>query len=133
MRNKRRHNRYLNIGLVLIIIALINYISDKAFFRLDLTSEKRYTVSDESKEILRSLEDIVFVRIYLDGDLNIPMQGFQKSIVELLDELKVYGRYNLDYELVDPLEGVEPSHHQNILNELGKKGLAPINTDKIIG
>jgi len=65
------------------------------FFRFDLTSEKRYTLSDYTKESLKDLEDIVEIKVYLKGDLNIPFHKMQRSIMEMLDELKVYAGNNI--------------------------------------
>lgn len=126
MEQKRKNTANKNIislGLVLLIILMINLISGKVFFRLDLTTEKRYTISDDTKNILRNLDDVVFIRIYLDGDLNIPLKSFQKNIIELLDEFKVYGRSNFEYELVDPFEGLSIPDQENVKLELDSKGI----------
>jgi len=111
---------------IIVIIILLNLIARNLFFRIDLTSEKRYTISHETKQILKELDDVVFIRIYLDGELNNQLQQFQKNITELLDEFRVYSR-NIEYELVDPFEDVSPKVRNNILSDLNKKGLSPIN------
>ena len=56
--------------LLIVVVLLLNILSSGWFFRIDLTSEKRYTLNEETKNILKNLEDIVYVRIYLDGELN---------------------------------------------------------------
>lgn len=124
---KQKYSNLSKTLLLVVIILLINIISSGWFFRIDLTSEKRYTLSDETKELLSDLEDIVFIRIYLDGELNIPLTYFQKNIIETLDEFKVYAGKELEYELVDPFEGVNEETRQKILNELSQKGLNPVN------
>lgn len=133
MEKKSTNTAYKNIlslSLVLLIILMINLISGKVFFRLDLTTEKRYTISDDTKSILRNLDDVVFIRIYLDGDLNIPLKNFQKNIVELLDEFKVYGRSNFEYELVDPFEGLSIPDQENVKLELDAKGIKVTQIDQ---
>ncbi len=124
---KNRTGIIASTSLIILIIIVTNLISSKAFFRIDLTSEKRYTVSDDTKNILKNLNDVVFVRIYLDGELNIPFQNFQKSIIELLDEFKIYGRNNLEFEIVDPFENLDNKSMQNVLYELDSKGLKASN------
>jgi ABC-2 type transport system permease protein len=119
---KSAYNSLIATSLVILIIVVINLISSKVFFRLDLTSEKRYTISEDTRSILKNLNDVVFIRIYLDGELNIPLQNFQKNIVELLDEFKIYGRSNFDYELVDPFENLSEQEQENVKNELSEKG-----------
>ncbi len=114
--------------LTFLAIILLNVISSEWFFRLDLTSEKRYTISKETRHILRNLDDIVFVKIYLDGELNIPLKHFQKSITETLEELQAYAGNNLDFEVTDPFEEADNDEtRQKILTELHNKGLNPVN------
>jgi ABC-2 type transport system permease protein len=112
---------------VLAIVFLLNFINQKLFFRLDLTAEKRYTLSDQSKDILRNLDDYIFIRVYLDGELNIPFRKFQGSIRDLMDEFRVYGKSKFQYEFVNPFEDVSEKMQSKIIEELFGKGLRPTN------
>lgn len=128
--NKSAYNSLITTSLIVLIVVIINLLSGKIFFRLDLTSEKRYTISEDTRNILEDLNDVVFVRIYLDGELNIPLQSFQKNIVELLDEFKVFGRSNFEYELVDPFENLSEKEQENVKLELSDKGLKVTQIDQ---
>lgn len=112
---------------ILAIVFLLNFINQKVFFRLDLTAEKRYTLSNPSKTILRNLEDNVFVQVYLDGELNIPFKKFQNNIRDIMDEFSVYGKSNLQYEFVNPFEDISEKMQSKIIKELFGKGLRPTN------
>jgi ABC-2 type transport system permease protein len=70
MKNQKKQN-IIQLMLALVIILLINYISSQTFFRLDLTADKRYTLSDVTYELLDSLDEIVYIEVYLDGDMQI--------------------------------------------------------------
>ena len=96
---KRQHILQLVITLALII--LLGFLSGIKFFRLDLTSEKRYTLSQSSRNLLRDLDEVILVKIYLDGDLPAEFVNFQKSIRELRDEFRAYGGDKLQYEFVN--------------------------------
>jgi ABC-2 type transport system permease protein len=113
--------------VVVAIVILASILSQQFFFRIDLTSEKRYTLSDDTKEILSDLDDIVFIRVYLEGELNIPFRKFQENIHDMLDELKVYGGSRLQYEFVNPFEDADAKKQGQILEELYNKGLRPTN------
>jgi ABC-2 type transport system permease protein len=126
-RQSQRRNDITFLGGIIVIILLINIINQKYFFRLDLTSEKRYTLSEQTKTILRSLDDMVFIRVYLDGDLNIPFKKFQDNIRDLLDEFKIYGKNNIQYEFVNPFENATGNLQNKIIQELYDKGLKPTN------
>jgi ABC-2 type transport system permease protein len=127
--NKSKHRRddLLRLIAVILIILLANIVSQVSFFRIDLTSEKRYTLTDESRKVLSGLDDIVFIKVYLEGDLNIPFKKFQENIHDLLDELKVYGKKNLQYEFVNPLKGETKKMQAKIMEDLYEKGLRPTN------
>ena len=113
--------------IILSIVILINIVSKGLHLRLDLTNEKRYTLSEETADILENLNDIVFIRIYLDGELNIQLSNFQKNIIEILDEFRVHAGKNIQYELSNPFDGVDNNMRAQIMEELYNKGLKPIN------
>lgn len=128
MVKKRALTKDIGTTLVLLaIIILINLIGRNLFFRIDLTTEKRYTLSEDTRTILKELDDVIFVRVYLDGELNIPLTNFQGSIQEILDEFRTYAGNNLQYELSDPFTGANMQMRAKILKDLYNKGLRPVN------
>ncbi len=112
--------------IIVLIIILINYISSFIFFRVDLTSENRYQLKPVTKEILKNLDDIVYIEVYLDGDMTVEFERLQRSIKEELSEFKVYAEDNMEYEFINP-SGKEGKAKENLFNELKKKGINPIN------
>jgi ABC-2 type transport system permease protein len=125
-KSDRQNDIYLLL-LTIGILIVVNVIVQHIFFRIDLTTEKRYTISDESKKILSDLKEVVFIRVYLDGDLNIPFKKFQGNIRDFLDELHVYGRNNIQYEFFNPLEDISKQAQGKTIQELYDKGLRPTN------
>ena len=89
---------------VLIIVTLINFVGSFVFKRFDLTSEKRYTLSESSRKLLKSLDDIVYIKVYLQGDFNPNFTRLKNETKELLDEFRAYSNGNLEYELINPLD-----------------------------
>ncbi|MBA7576965.1 hypothetical protein ES708_18811 [subsurface metagenome] len=126
-RSKLRNNDLSTLVSIIAVVLLVNIVTQNIFFRIDLTSEKRYTLSKSTKDILRDLDDIVFIRVYLEGDLNIPFKKFRDNIHDLLDEFKIFGEYNLQYEFVNPLEDASQELQQKIITQLYDKGLKPTN------
>ena len=71
MINKKRtikQNNVIQLLLCLVIIILLNIIGSYVFTRFDLTSEKRYSLSPATKKALRNLDDVVYFKVYLQGD-----------------------------------------------------------------
>lgn len=109
--------------LVITSIALINLISSSLFFRLDLTTEKRYTLSENTKNLLTHLQNDISFDIYLEGDLNSGFKKLSKAIEELLDEFSVYGSNHILINFINPNEGT-PNEIKAIKEELAKHQLS---------
>ncbi len=120
-----RKQHIIQFILSLIIIILISFISSRAFFRIDLTSEHRFTLSNETKTILRSLDDMVFIKIYLDGDLPVGFKKLRNAVKEDLDEFRIYGKENIQYQFINPSESQDKATRDKMFGEIYNKGLKP--------
>lgn len=90
------------IFLILGILVLVNIISIRLFTRVDLTSTKAYTLSDASKNLVRSLEDKFVVRAYFTSDLPSPYNNHKRFVQDQLDDFRAYAGGNFEYEFIDP-------------------------------
>ena len=106
----------------MIIIVLINIIGSFVYTRFDLTSEKRYTISNTSKEILKNLDDYVFFRVYLEGEFPAGFKKLRKETKEMLDEFRAYSKF-IDYEFINPSESNDPVERQETYKILYQSGL----------
>ena len=104
---------------------LINLIGSFAFERFDLTSEGRYTLSTATKKLITELEDVVYVRVYLEGDFPAGFKRLQRSTKEMLDEMRAYSNGNLEYEFINPSESEDEKTNRATYQELVKQGLQP--------
>jgi ABC-2 type transport system permease protein len=121
-------NNLIKILLIIIGIVALNFGANYFFFRADLTEEKRYSISDATKNLLQNLDEEVFIKVYLDGD-ELP-GGFvrlKKAVEETLDEFKIYGGNKISYEFRDVNAIADPQKRQELQIELEKKGLQPTN------
>lgn len=107
------------------ILVVINLAGTLGFFRLDLTQEKRYTLSDNTINLLKQVDDIVYFRIFLDGELPASYTKLRNSIRETLDDFRAYNKANIQYEFIDPSQGKDKKTLNDYYNELVAKGLQP--------
>ena len=113
--------------LVLIAVILLNYIVSFVLIRVDMTSEKRYSISKQSIELLKNLDDDVYVKIYLDGDdLPIGFKRMRRELADLLEEFKVYAQSDLSYRFINPSESADKKVRFALYKQLFEKGLIPI-------
>lgn len=127
MRNERKNfkrSQLLSFVITLIIIVVVNIISSFVYTRFDLTSEKRYTLSDTSKEILRNLDDYVYFRVYLEGEFPAGFKKLRKETKEMLDEFRAYSKY-IDYDFINPSESNDAAERNETYKLLYQSGLNP--------
>jgi ABC-2 type transport system permease protein len=110
---------------VLVIVVLINFVGAFLFKRFDLTSEKRYTLSESSRKLLKKLDDVVYIKVYLQGDFNPNFTRLKNETKELLDEFRAYSNGNLEYELINPLDNPSKEETDKIEKQLYDKGIMP--------
>lgn len=86
------------------IIVVLNLISDKLFFRLDFTEDKRYTLSTATKSTLDNLNEVITVTAYFSEDLPPQLMGTRKDFRDILEEYEKRANGNLVYEFINPNE-----------------------------
>lgn len=123
--NIRRQN-IIQFVLLLIIIILLNVVGKYVFTRIDLTAEKRYTLSSQTKELIRNLEDIVFFRVYLEGDLPAQYKRLRNETRIMLNEFRSYSKNFIQFEFVDITADKDRRAISQIVEDLRFKGIQPI-------
>lgn len=113
----------LMLGNGLALVVLINLVSSLFFFRLDLTEEKRHSIKTVTREMLSRLEDVVYVEVYLDGDLNAEFKRLRNSIRETLEEFRVYSGGKVQYNFTNPMTALSQKAQGEFLQELASKGI----------
>lgn len=114
------------IIFIFLIIVAFNYLAKQFFFRLDLTTDKRFTLAQPTKKYLKELDDVVYVKIYLDGELPIGFTKLKNSIKEMLDEFRVYTD-NIEYNFINPYDIIDNNEKKALFRELYEKGVEPTN------
>lgn len=111
--------------IVIAILILLNFVCSFLFKRFDLTSEKRYTLSESTRKLLKNLDDVVFIKVYLQGDFNPSFTRLKNETKELLDEFRAYSDNNIEYEFINPLENPNKAEVDKIQKQLFDKGIVP--------
>ena len=120
---KRFSLRLLGVSLALI---MTNLLVSNVVLRLDLTAEKRHSISESTKNLLENQENGVKVDVYLDGDMNVGFLRLKKSVAYLLDEMDRYAAVGLNVKFTDPLkEATSEKTRNQIMAKMQRKGLQP--------
>ena len=114
------------LWLIVLFIA-ITYLISLAHYRLDLTKEKRYSLSNSTKTLLKNLDGKVEVEVFLTGDLSAGFKKLSIASEELLNEFKEYGTTNFQNRFTRPGAGLPDSLRYQIYDSLARLGIKPFN------
>jgi gliding-associated putative ABC transporter substrate-binding component GldG len=110
----------LYILFVLLALVLVNLLSEKLFLRLDLTEDRRYTLSKATKDILRNLDETITITAYFSENLPPDIAKTRQDFKELLTEYRNISKNNVMYEFVNPSADEEKE------KEAISKGIQPV-------
>ncbi len=131
--DSRRRLVMNNLGgffLVLFVLLVMGVISSRWFFRIDLTAEKRYTLSSRTKQILQDLDKDVYVQVYLEGDMPVGFKRMRTAIKDMLDEFRAYAGRHLTYAFINPADGKSEKERNKFYKSLIDKGLRPTDVQQ---
>ncbi|MFT4661003.1 MAG: ABC-2 type transport system permease protein [Patiriisocius sp.] len=118
---KHLYRTLVSIAVVILLIYISNF--DFAFERFDLTEEKRHSLTETTKDILRELEEPLFVKVYLKGEYPAEFKRLEKGVREKLDEMKAYAGSNLEYEFINPSASDDTELTKETYQYLSEEGL----------
>lgn len=111
----------------ILILVLINVIAAFLYFRLDLTEEKKHSIKKETIEILNQIDDIVYVKVYLEGDFPAGFVQLRNACYNLLEEFNIQSNF-LEFEFIDPSDRNEKNKNE-LYKQLTEAGLNPTNLE----
>jgi len=107
---------------ILLVLIVVNVIATIYFNRYDLTQNKRYTLSQPSKEIIEKVKDPIIIDVFLKGDFPSEFKRLQNETRYLLEEFSAYNS-EIKFNFINPLE--EGIDAQTIANNFYKAGMTP--------
>ena len=125
-RKNMLNNYLLQLIIVVVVIIAVNIISSYIFTRIDLTNEKRYTLSKSTQELLKNVDDIVYFRVFLEGEFPAGFKRLRRETKELLDEFRAYNK-NIEYEFINPSTSDDMEERNATYQLLMEQGLNPTN------
>lgn len=113
---------------IIVGLVVIGILSSLTFTRFDFTREKRFTISQVSRNIMDSLKSPVRVTIFLKGD-GFPggMKRLQRATRDMLSDLQAYSHGRLWFDFKDPLTGLTAQQQDTVLQNMQEMGLQPNN------
>lgn len=117
------NNTFSRVGGALLLLLVINYIAQQWHSRIDLTQDKRYTLSETTRKTLSQIQQPLVIDVLLKGNIPTEFKKLQTEAIQLLEEYTAANDH-LIVNFVNPLED-EPNADAAIQN-LINNGLQPL-------
>lgn len=122
-----RLKSWLQFLLTVAAIILLSSAGSLIRVRIDLTEDKRFTLSDATRKVLSGIRSDIYIQVYLDGEIPIPLKRLKRSVMEMLDEFRIASGRKIDYEFINPSEDKDSKQRDSQYQYLMKKGLIPVD------
>lgn len=123
---KKKKSSLIRLFVGISAILLINLMASQIYLRIDLTEEKRYTLSDATIQMLEELDDYAYFKVYLEGNFPAGFKKLRNETRDMLEEFKAYSPY-IEYTFINPSGIVDNEKREALIQELIGKGLQPTN------
>ena len=113
--------------IAIACIILVSMLLSLLRIRIDLTEDKRYTLSQPSVKVLDKVKNDIYVEVFLDGEMPVPLKRLKRSVREMLDEFSVASGRKIRYAFINPAAVKDAAQRDKQYTSLYNKGLNPIN------
>ncbi|MBL0700762.1 MAG: Gldg family protein [Desulfosarcina sp.] len=98
---KRTPGKYIKLVIYLIVILLINIVGLTLFFRIDLTRNGIYSISDISQRVGSTLSEPLTIKVFFTKSLPAPYNNIERYLHDLLEEYSIDANQNFNYQFYD--------------------------------
>lgn len=126
-RKNQQRQASLRLLLLCVILASANLLAARFHYGFDLTEEKRFTLSASTKRLLRNMDDVAVIDVYLKGQMPAGFQRLAASTKEKLQYFKEVAGKKIVFRFSDPFEGKSEEQKAGVFQQLAKKGINGTN------
>lgn len=122
-KNRKRKQAIIRIIMMVLILVCLNILASYLHTGIDLTQEKRFTLSASTQKLLKEMPETAVVDVYLKGKFKADLQRMQEAVREELATFKDVAGNKIIYRFIDPLEGKNETEQKQIVHDLHQKGI----------
>src|SRR6185437_8576577 len=104
-RKQQQRQAAMRLIIMVAILVCVNMLAVRINYRLDLTRERRFTLSPATKNLLRNMKDVAVIEVYLKGNYPAGFQRLAEETREKLESFKDYAGPHIVFKFVNPIEG----------------------------
>ena len=107
---------------MLMIIIFLVVIGQWVNLRFDLTKNQRYTLSNQTKVLLKYIDQPLKIDIFLEGNLPAEFLRLRKEVSELIKSIQQHTD-QIVYGYIDPFDGAKDTN--SLVDEMKSYGITP--------
>lgn len=125
MKKSLKQQHLFSFLLICILSGVVYSLTNVKNWRFDLTEDNRFTLSETTKETIKSVDDLVYIKVFLEGEgLPAEFNQLNRETKIMLNELRSINT-NIEFEFLDPLLGKSQSEVNDVIRQFSKKGIQP--------
>ena len=118
----------IELLLLFVVIGVVNVLATQYYKKFDLTKEKRFTLSETSKNLARKVNDRMYFKVYLESDnLSSRFKRLRTATMDILSEFRDVSGNKIDFEFVDVFKDKTDKEKSEIIKQLNEKGVMYYN------
>ena len=123
----------LRFALYVLVVVLLNIAASSTFFRTDLSSDGKYSLTDVSRDIVQELGEPLTVKIYISENLPYPYNNLEQNIRDILAEYSIAGNKNFNYDIyrIKASDDGGPSETAEIESDARSYGINPVQIKRV--
>ena len=104
---KAINGKYIKFIVYLVAVVLVNLAGITLFFRIDLTGDKIYSISEASRQVVSTLSEPLTIDVFFTKNLPAPYNNHERYLRDLLEEYAISASKYFNYRFYDvsPDEG----------------------------
>lgn len=120
-----KKSAYFTPVILAIALVVLNLVSRDVFKRLDLTENGQFTLSESSKDVLKSMDDLLTMKVYFSDDLPGELGNTRRFLQDILEEYEAYGNGNVRFEFYTP------ETDEELEEDAQKSGVIPVQVQVV--
>jgi ABC-2 type transport system permease protein len=125
-KTNRKLQSTLGLGALLLVVLVANILGNVYYKRIDLTQEKRYTLSETSIQLAKKLKEPLYIKLYLDGEMSARFKRLRLEIRDLILEFREASGQKIELEIIDPLKGLSQNELEEVFEDFSQRGIEPV-------
>ncbi len=115
----------VNAGIFTVVLIAVFFVSSNFLYRIDLTSDKRFSLSKVSSEIVSEIENPVDIEFFLTGELEPGLRNLQQEVIEKIAVLNVFSAKPIRIKFTDPYSIANTEKRDEFIETISEKGIKP--------